>query len=149
MTGTLVASGAMLVFQHVELLHVLKLYECQAATRLPAESVGSNCDHMLSSFENARPPSAMTFLAPVPRMALTMACMPAAGTLLPELSRRRLPHALPPSRQHVQLGVPEARRKSGNGSLNTSKMVAVSPLKALAMVVQNGIAEAASGIGFW
>src|SRR5258708_37253635 len=138
MTGTLVASGAMLVFQHVELLHVLKLYECQAATRLPAESVGSNCDHMLSSFENARPPSAMTFLAPVPRMALTMACMPAAGTLLPELSRRRVPHAMPPSRQHVQLGEPEARRKSGKHCLGSRHMSARTRLPAVVAVRRHG-----------
>src|SRR5436305_10962445 len=70
--------------------------------------------------------------------------------LLPALWRSMLGHALPPSRQHVQLGAPAPRPwKSGNGSLNTSKTVAGSFLNVLATEVQNGTAVAASGIGFW
>src|SRR5215472_2918276 len=102
MTGTLAASGAMLLCQHPLLLQALKLYECQEAARLPVESAGSNWLNMLSSFENDRPPSMMTLAAPVPRTALTSCCIPAAGRLLPALSRSRLPQAVPPSRQQVQ-----------------------------------------------
>ena len=39
--------------------------------------------------------------------------------------------------------------RSGKGSLNRSKMTASLPLKVFATDVQNGIACAASGIGFW
>src|SRR5215471_9103142 len=149
MTGTFAASGAMLLCQQPLLLQALKLYECQEATRFPVGSVGSNWLHMLSSLEKDRPPSMMTLVAPVPLTALTSCCMPAAGRLLPELSRSRLPQAVPPSRQQVQLGAPLPRKKSGNGSLNRSKMVAVSFLNVLATDVQKGTAVAASGIGFW
>src|SRR5215831_4474316 len=104
---------------------------------------------MLRSFENERPPSMMTFWAPVPRTALTSCCMPATGRLAPDAVWSMLPQAVPPSRQQVQLGAPLPRKKSGNGSLNRSKIVAVSFLNVLATEVQNGTAVAASGIGFW
>src|SRR5437660_12641793 len=139
----------MFVCQHPLLLQALKLYECQAAARLPAGSAGSNWLHMLMSLEKDRPPSMSTFFAPVPRTAVTSCCMPATGRLLPALSRSMLPQAVPPSRQHVQLGAPLPRKKSGNGSLNRSKIVAVSFSNVFATDVQNSTAVAASGMGFW
>src|SRR5436309_1810365 len=108
-SGTRAASGAMLLCQQPLLLHALKLYECHEAARLFAESVGANWLHEVMSFENDRPPSMITFVAPALRMVLTSCCMPATGMLLPELSRSMLGHALPPSRQHVQLGAPAPR----------------------------------------
>src|SRR2546429_5413390 len=149
MTGILAATGATLLVQQPLLLHALKLYECHEAVRLPAGSDGRNCGIMLMSFENDRPPIMITLLAPAARTVLTSCCIPATGTLLPALSVSMVPHAAPPSRQHVQLGAPLPRKKSGNGSLNRSKMVAGSPLNVLATDVQKGTAEGASGIGFW
>src|SRR5215471_12430710 len=99
----------MVFCQQVELLQTLKLYECQDAARLPVESVGMNWFHIVRSLENARPPSMITFVAPVPRIALIMACMPATGMLLLLVSRSMLPQAVPPSRQHVQPAVPLPR----------------------------------------
>ena len=56
---------------------------------------------------------------------------------------------MPPSSQQCQpLAVlPVAR--DAYGSLNRSKMTASLPLNVFATEVQNGIACAASGIGFW
>src|SRR5262245_31089667 len=124
MSGIELATGATVFWKQVVLLQVLKLYVCHGATRLPVGSLGLNWVSMLRSFENARPPRAITLVAPVPRMALTICCMPAAGRLLPAVSRSRFPQAVPPSRQHVQLGAPLPRKKSGNGSLNGSRIVA-------------------------
>ena len=56
---------------------------------------------------------------------------------------------MPPLSQHCQplAALPVAR--DAYGSLNRSKMTASLPLNVLATDVQNGIASAASGIGFW
>src|SRR5580692_1074095 len=60
-----------------------------------------------------------------------------------------MPAQVPPSSQHCQpvSELPVAR--DAYGSLNRSKMTASLPLNVLATEVQNGIACAASGSGFW
>src|SRR5690242_1519380 len=115
---------------------------CANAARLPVESVGLNCSHCVRSLEKARPPSRITFVAPVARTELTSVWKPA--TWYP------MPGQLPPSRQQVQPAVSELPlARSGNGSLNRSKTTALSPLNALATPVQNDGANCASGMGFW
>src|SRR3984885_15845172 len=83
-----------------------------------------------------------TLFAPVERTALTICCMPATGYEIPV-------QGLPVS-QHCQ---PSAElllsARDAYGSLNKSKITASLPLNVFATEVQNGIAWAASGIGFW
>ena len=64
-------------------------------------------------------------------------------------TRYPIPAQLPPLRQQVHASASVAPAAAcGNGSLNRSKMTALLPVKARATEVQNGMAWAASGIGF-
>src|ERR1039457_3558498 len=60
-----------------------------------------------------------------------------------------MPGQVPPDHQEVQAPAGLAGARHGEGSLNRSKTTASLPLKVFATDVQNGIAWAASGIGFW
>src|SRR4051812_32310737 len=133
----------MVLSQHEVFTHALKLYECHEAIRLPVESLGLNASHWLRSLVKLRPPVMMTLVAPVARTALTRLCMPA--TWYP------IPVQVPPSRRqvHAAVGLEKLLAKSGNGSLNRSKMTALLPLNAVATWLQNVGVNCAFGIGFW
>ncbi len=60
-----------------------------------------------------------------------------------------MPAQVPPLSQHCQPVAVLPVARDAYGSLNRSKMTASLPLNVLATEVQNGIACAASGIGFW
>src|SRR5579863_3235263 len=60
-----------------------------------------------------------------------------------------MPAQVPPDSQHCHPVVVLPVARDAYGSLNRSKTTASLPLKALATEAQNGIAWAASGIGFW
>src|SRR5580693_10385967 len=90
-------TGAICDVQHDCELHVLKLYECQDATRLWSGSVGSYWSQPVRSLEYSSPPSMSTLFAPVERTALTICCMPATWYEIPV-------HGLPVS-QHCQPSV--------------------------------------------
>src|SRR2546430_16171057 len=100
-------------------MHPLKSYTCHAATMPFCGSFGLKLSHWLMSLLQSRPPSAITFVAPVPRTALTRVCIPA--TLNDE--------QFPPSRQQLQL--------MPYGSLNISKITELFPLSAFATCCQN------------
>src|ERR1044071_9053362 len=62
-----------------------------------------------------------------------------------------MPVQVPPSRRqvHAAVGLEKLLAKSGNGSLNRSKMTALLPLNAVATWLQNIGVNCVSGIGFW
>src|SRR6516164_10841274 len=83
----------------------------------------------------------ITLFAPAPRTALIICCIPATGYEMPV-------QGLPVS-QHCQPVVVLPVARNAYGSLNKSKTTASLPLKVFATDVQNAIACAESGIGFW
>src|SRR3954464_13601353 len=62
-----------------------------------------------------------------------------------------MPVQVPPSRRqvHAAVGLEKVVAKSGNGSLNRSKITALLPLNAVATCDQNIGVNCVSGIGFW
>ena len=88
-------------------------------------------------FAHWKPPSMITFVAPVPRTAVTSACIP---TALPAIAPVHVPPALP-SRQHCHDAAAAASVLSfallfGIGSLNKSKITCGRFLKRLATEFQ-------------
>src|SRR5579884_4426752 len=84
-TGTVRASGAMVLVQHAALLQPPKLYSWNDTTSWASGSAGSCDNQPLSSLDQLRPPSMIGCAAPVARTALTNDCIPAAchGALAP------------------------------------------------------------------
>src|SRR5256885_5722875 len=144
MTGTTAATARTVASKQLALLQVLKLYTCQAATRLPVASVNRCPSQPPSALLYCTPPAAMTFVAPVWRIADTSSCIPAAANGAPD---SLTPHA-PPSCQHVH-AFAVSLLPSGNGSLNSSRITVPFPRNAVATELQNASEGSRSGMLLW